>query len=392
MSGSTPLIDQIDFSSSQKEVIHNRSINAESAASVYGIKTLVALSLVVYGGPIDVAGVPTILANQTVALTNNATNYVYATSAGVVTVTTVAPAGWPGPLGSSAMALYTIVTSGGTYSSIVDWRIAIILSPAASGTVYSDFVGDDGGSPNSGVHGLVPAPNQGDAAANKFLKASGVWATTPSTSVPVFIGDDGGSPNSSVTGTVPVSNQGDSAAGKFLKANGSWVVPPDTNTTYSDFVGDNGGSPNSGVHGLVPAPNQGDASAGKFLKADGLWAVPSGSSAMTVLSPAYAATLTVDLTGVTTPIVVVNVGTLTGNVLFNITNGTDGQVIRTWFTQDSAGSPSGGRTFSAGANLRFSTDTPSPTLSTAAGAIDALGWQWRSTDGKAWLIAVNKGY
>ena len=50
MSGSTPLIDQIDFSSSQKEVIVNRVNNAEAPAAVFGIKTLVGLSLVLYGG------------------------------------------------------------------------------------------------------------------------------------------------------------------------------------------------------------------------------------------------------------------------------------------------------------------------------------------------------
>lgn len=40
----------------------------------------------------------------------------------------------------------------------------------------SDFTGDSG---DGGVHGLVPAPDAGDAAGNKFLCASGVWATTP---------------------------------------------------------------------------------------------------------------------------------------------------------------------------------------------------------------------
>lgn len=36
-----------------------------------------------------------------------------------------------------------------------------------------NFVGDSG---SGGVHGAVPAPASGDAAANKFLKASGAWA------------------------------------------------------------------------------------------------------------------------------------------------------------------------------------------------------------------------
>ena len=40
-----------------------------------------------------------------------------------------------------------------------------------------DFTGDSG---SGGVHGLVPAPASGDANDNKFLSASGAWATPPS--------------------------------------------------------------------------------------------------------------------------------------------------------------------------------------------------------------------
>lgn len=41
-------------------------------------------------------------------------------------------------------------------------------------TIVNNFVGDSG---SGGTKGLVPAPASGDAAANKFLKASGAWAT-----------------------------------------------------------------------------------------------------------------------------------------------------------------------------------------------------------------------
>lgn len=43
-------------------------------------------------------------------------------------------------------------------------------------TGSTDFTGDSG---TGGVHGLVPAPATGDAAANKFLCADGSWAQTP---------------------------------------------------------------------------------------------------------------------------------------------------------------------------------------------------------------------
>lgn len=40
------------------------------------------------------------------------------------------------------------------------------------------FTGDSG---SGGTKGVVPAPSAGDAAANKFLKSDGTWATVSST-------------------------------------------------------------------------------------------------------------------------------------------------------------------------------------------------------------------
>jgi hypothetical protein len=115
---------------------------------------------------------------------------------------------------------------------------------------------------------------------------------------------------------------------------------------------------------------------------------PASGGSYVVLNPAYAATLTVDLTGYAGLSVIVNVGTLTGNITFDLTNGADGQVIRVWFTQDGTGS----RLFTAGAHLAFSTDTPSPTLTTTASKVDSLGFQWRAAEAKALLVAVNHGF
>lgn len=115
----------------------------------------------------------------------------------------------------------------------------------------------------------------------------------------------------------------------------------------------------------------------------------TGPLASYVLSPAYSSTVTVDLTSYSAyRDVIVNVGTLTGDITFNITNGFDGQIIRVRFKQDGTGS----RVFTAGANLRFSATTPYPTLTTTAGAIDRLGFEWHATDGKADLVAINKAY
>lgn len=51
-----------------------------------------------------------------------------------------------------------------------------------------NFVGDSGA---GGVKGLVPAPAAGDAAANKFLKADGTFATTPAAPVTSVFGRTG---------------------------------------------------------------------------------------------------------------------------------------------------------------------------------------------------------
>ena len=67
---------------------------------------------------------------------------------------------------------------GGAVSSVSSTDPALTISPTTGAVVASanNFVGDSG---SGGVHGVVPAPAAGDAAADKFLKADGTWATTP---------------------------------------------------------------------------------------------------------------------------------------------------------------------------------------------------------------------
>lgn len=117
--------------------------------------------------------------------------------------------------------------------------------------------------------------------------------------------------------------------------------------------------------------------------------VPDPSSSTVILTPAYAATLTVDLAAYSTyATVIVRVGTLTGNVTFNITNGTEAQIIRVRFTQDGTGN----RTFTAGANLRFSADITAITLSTGANKVDKVAFEWDGAVSKADVLAINKGF
>ena len=146
------------------------------------------------------------------------------------------------------------------------------------------FVGDDGGSPGTGVKGLVPAPNQGDA--SKFLKGDGTWGSPAGsgtvTSVDIAapaagITASGGPITSSGSITLALANdlsaiEGLSGTG-YGKRTGSdsWAVRTPTQVTadLDVFVGDVG-SPGAGLKGLVPAPTTAGDS-GRYLKGDGTW-------------------------------------------------------------------------------------------------------------------------
>lgn len=81
--------------------------------------------------------------------------------------------------------------------------------------------------------------------------------------------------------------------------------------------------------------------------------------------------------------------TLGGNrTLSNPTNGIDGQKIMIRVRQDGTGS----RTLSFDTKYRFSIDLPSPTLSTAADALDYLGFIYNESDDKWDYIAQVFGF
>jgi hypothetical protein len=137
MSNSANPIDQILTSQAQKEVTANALFDAFSPGSIWGrhASACGGLTWGIYGGNFVVAGVITQIANQTITLTDAATNYLYVTSAGVLTKATSAPAGWPSSLGSGAQAIYQVVTSGGLATSWTDWRVGFgtLGTPGATG-------------------------------------------------------------------------------------------------------------------------------------------------------------------------------------------------------------------------------------------------------------------
>ena len=77
-------------------------------------------------------------------------------------------------LGTTFQPLDSDLTAIAALTTTAYGRALLELANAAAFTALGNaFTGDSGA---GGVKGLVPAPAAGDAAANKFLRASGVWA------------------------------------------------------------------------------------------------------------------------------------------------------------------------------------------------------------------------
>lgn len=111
----------------------------------------------------------------------------------------------------------------------------------------------------------------------------------------------------------------------------------------------------------------------------------------TTVSTAYAATVTLDLSLYPNfDVIDWLIGTLTGPVTANVTNGFDRQIVRMRFTQDATG----GRVLTPGANLVGSVTTPLATyvLTTTANKGDEIAGQWNGTSGKFELRSQNLGY
>ena len=157
------------------------------------------------------------------------------------------------------------------------------LTVAQATAMLNAMVGDAG---SGGTKGLVPAPSPGDAAAGKYLKASGVWTVPPAAGITQLTGDVTAGPGAGPQATTIAANAVGNAKLAQMPAytfkgnnSGSAANPSDLTAAQltaelDPMVGDSG---SGGTQGLAPAPAAGDAAAGKYLKADGTWAVPPGS-------------------------------------------------------------------------------------------------------------------
>ena len=96
----------------------NDNFEAVSASALFGVKESLTtgLTFAYYGGIIGGFGAFTVIADGTVALTGSATNYIEATTAGVVSKNTSA-------FTAGQVPLYTAVTSASAITTLTDYRV-----------------------------------------------------------------------------------------------------------------------------------------------------------------------------------------------------------------------------------------------------------------------------
>jgi len=128
MADSTSPVPQLASGQSQKEVTANANFDMASPAMLYGRNplTTTALTWGYLGGRLDSAAI----ASGTVALTDNATNYVVALiSSGAVSVST-GTTNWNS---ASYLRLYKVTTVSGAVTAYEDHRSVLGLPPTATG-------------------------------------------------------------------------------------------------------------------------------------------------------------------------------------------------------------------------------------------------------------------
>ncbi|MBL0420517.1 collagen-like protein [Ramlibacter sp. AW1] len=164
MSDSNSPLDLISSSQASKEIVANALFDSMSANALFGRRasTTAGLTWGYYGGKFQKPdGTIIAVANGTVALTPNATNYLYVDSTGAVQKATSAPTGWPGPLADDAIALYEIVTGPGSAISYTDWRAPLRGPIGPEGPAGAD--GADGAPGTPGADGAPGTPGAAGA-------------------------------------------------------------------------------------------------------------------------------------------------------------------------------------------------------------------------------------
>lgn len=185
-------LDQISESQAGKAATANAILAALSAGALFGVHSASGLTVILYGGNVNIAGTPTAVADQTVTLTANATNYVYADSSGVTHQTTSAPTGWPGPLAGGDVALYSFVTGASAIASGTCYLVGFGAPGAIGGTGGTGATGSDfastrkhwtqsvgGSSTTVSIEGFAAATLTGATASARTLASTSLRESIP---------------------------------------------------------------------------------------------------------------------------------------------------------------------------------------------------------------------
>ncbi len=285
----------ISASQGGKEITANALFDAASPGTTFGRDQVTSIGLTwgYLGGVIRPAGVPTPVVNGTVALTASSTNYIYSTSAGVVTVVTSAPGSWPGPLAAGAIALYEVVTGTASATSWIDYRGWWGSAGAQGGTGATGPTGATSG--NTG--GTGPTGPTGATSGN--TGATGATGTTGPTGATVGntggTGPTGGTGNTGATGggsngaTGNTGNTGATGAGSTGATGPTGATAGNTGVTgATGATGATGGTGNTGATGPTNLPANPQSTAYTTVLAD------AGGMINHPASDANARTFTID--------------------------------------------------------------------------------------------------
>ena len=237
MANSTSNLPTILQSQGSKEVTANQIFDAASPATAFGRNgpACAALAWGYLGGVVSIAGTPTLISNGSLTLTNSVVNYIYHDGSGVVSVTTSAPSGWPGPLSGGNVADYDVIVAGGFVTSYNDWRTAqgagIAGAPGATGSTGAagGVTGNTGNTGNSGVTGHTGATGATGSSGptGSATGGTGPAGNTGNTGAGIA-GNTGNTGNSGNTGTAGPS--------------GLRTINAQTGTSYTLVLGDGSGA------------------------------------------------------------------------------------------------------------------------------------------------------